>query len=116
MARTLAKEGKMVSFMIKQQLADHLPDMVTSFEKSHNNKFTKQETSELIAVGEEIIEAYFPTTSYTFTLNKREMANFDKFIGDFVQAFMGALVSAMHAHMSLAYVMSKVDEQFPDIE
>jgi hypothetical protein len=114
MARTEIKENKMVSYMIKSKLAEHLPEMLDEFETSHKHTFSKQDRNELIETGEEIIEQHFPTSSYTFTLSKKETKYFDNFINDFVQAFMGALVAAMYAHMNLVYVVDRLDAEMPD--
>lgn len=107
-------ESRMLAYLVKNKLGEKIPEIIECYEKEHNHKFTKKEWKELLAFGEEIIEMHFPESSYTFTIKEEELAEFDKFIEEFVYSFLGVFVCAMSAHMNLTLVMSRIDNSLPD--
>lgn len=115
MAREQLKESKMISYLIKSKIVDYIPEMISSYEEEHKIRFDSNTINELIAEGEEIVNNNFPSTSYNFTLQKKELKIFDEFISEFVQSFMNMLICVMRANMHLAQISLKIDA-LPDDE
>jgi hypothetical protein len=108
--------NKMLAYLVKNNLSERITEMIDFYEKEHNHKFTKDEWKELTCAGEEIINAHFPESSYSFTIKEKEREDFDKFVEEFVHAFLGALVCAMTSQMNLLFVMRRVEGFLSDQE
>lgn len=113
MSKITQKDSQMVSYMLKNKIVEYLPDVISAYQEEFSYRFNSKEITELMEIGEEIVNAHFPTSSYNFTLKKKEMEAFDDFVGDFVNAFIGVLISAMRAHMHVAQLSGRIDE-LPD--
>jgi hypothetical protein len=108
--KSTEKEFKMVSYMIKNNIMEYVSTLIDDYQQEFNITFSHNDITELIEMGEEIVDAHFPTVSYNFTLPKKELEDFDAFVKSFIDAFMGVLICAMRAHMHIAQISSRIDE------
>jgi hypothetical protein len=108
------REENMTNLLIRNKLADHIPDMIETFEKEKRHKFSRKEWKEFMVYGEELISGYFPDKAYLFSIPPEEREDFDQFMTDFVNAFVGVMYEALLAKMNFQFIISCMEREGED--